>query len=309
MIKVSLKGSKIWLDGRLVDWEDAKVHVLTHALHYASAVFEGIRVYATPKGPAAFRLKDHLKRLFESSKIYMMEIPFNTEELIEAVRLTVNANGYKECYVRPIVFRGYGTMGVNPLNSPVQVAVAAWEWGTYLGSNAPIKGVRCMVSSWRRINAQSLPPQAKSTANYANGGLAKAEAVKNGFDEAIMLNTEGYVTEGSGENIFRVKNGVLSTPPASAGVLRGITRDTVLKLAQEMNITTERVNITREELYTADELFFSGTATEVVPIREVDGRQIGDGSNYPITARIRKRYLEVVHGEADGHEDWLLYLR
>ncbi len=308
-MKVSLKGSKIWLDGRLVDWEDAKVHVLTHALHYASAVFEGIRVYTTPKGPAAFRLKDHLKRLFESSKIYMMDIPYNMEELIDAVRLTVNANGYRECYVRPIVFRGYGTMGVNPLNSPVQVAVAAWEWGSYLGSKTPMKGVRCMVSSWRRINAQSLPPQAKSTANYANGGLAKAEAVKNGFDEAIMLNTEGYVTEGSGENIFRVKNGVLSTPPASAGVLRGITRDTVLKLAQEMDITTERVNITREELYTADELFFSGTATEVVPIREVDGRQIGDGSNYPITAKIRKRYLEVVHGEVDGHEDWLLYLR
>jgi len=308
-LKVSLKGSKIWLDGRLVDWEDAKVHVLTHALHYASAVFEGIRVYTTPKGPAAFRLKDHIKRLFESSKIYMMDIPYNMEELIDAVRLTVNANGYKECYVRPIVFRGYGTMGVNPLNSPVQVAVAAWEWGSYLGSSAAMKGVRCMVSSWRRINAQSLPPQAKSTANYANGGLAKAEAVKNGYDEAIMLNTEGYVTEGSGENIFRVKNGVLSTPPASAGVLRGITRDTVLKLAEEMNITTEKVNITREELYTADELFFSGTATEVVPIREVDGRQIGDGSNYPITAKIRKRYLEVVHGEADGHEDWLLYLR
>ncbi len=308
-MKVSLKGSKIWLDGRLVDWEDAKVHVLTHALHYASAVFEGIRVYTTPKGPAAFRLKDHIKRLFESSKIYMMDIPYNMEELIDAVRLTVNANGYKECYVRPIVFRGYGTMGVNPLNSPVQVAVAAWEWGSYLGSSAAMKGVRCMVSSWRRINAQSLPPQAKSTANYANGGLAKAEAVKNGYDEAIMLNTEGYVTEGSGENIFRVKNGVLSTPPASAGVLRGITRDTVLKLAEEMNITTEKVNITREELYTADELFFSGTATEVVPIREVDGRQIGDGSNYPITAKIRKRYLEVVHGEADGHEDWLLYLR
>ncbi|MEM0120147.1 MAG: branched-chain amino acid transaminase [Thermoprotei archaeon] len=306
---MSLKGSKIWVDGKLVDWDNAKVHILTHALHYASAVFEGIRVYNTPKGPAAFRLKDHLKRLFESSKIYMMDVPYSMEELIEAVRLTVNANGYKECYVRPIVFRGYGTMGVNPLNSPIQVAIAAWEWGSYLGSEAGSKGIRCMVSSWRRISSQSLPPQAKSTANYANGGLAKAEAVMHGFDEAIMLNAEGYVTEGSGENIFRVKNGVLSTPPASAGVLRGITRDTVLKLAAEMNIATERVNITREELYTADELFFSGTASEVVPIREVDGRRIGDGSNYPITAKIRKRYLEVVHGEVDGHEDWLLYLR
>jgi branched-chain amino acid aminotransferase len=305
---VSLKGSKIWLDGRLVDWDDAKVHVLTHALHYASAVFEGIRVYRTPKGSAAFRLKDHLKRLFESSRIYFMDIPYSMNELVDAVKSTVSSNGFKECYVRPIVFRGYGTMGVNPLNSPVQVAVAAWEWGAYLGSSSDSKGIRCMVSSWRRINSQSLPPQAKSTANYANGGLAKAEAVKNGYDEAIMLNTEGYVTEGSGENIFRVKSGVLSTPPASAGVLRGVTRDTVLTLASEMHIPTEKVNITREELYTADELFFSGTATEVVPIREVDGRQIGDGANYPITAKIRKRYLEVVHGEVDGHEDWLTYI-
>lgn len=307
MIGVSLKGSKIWMDGRLVDWDEAKVHVLTHALHYASAVFEGIRVYMTPKGPAAFRLKDHLKRLFESAKIYMMEIPYSFDELVEAVKLTVRANGFKECYVRPIVFRGYGTMGVNPLNSPIQVAIAAWEWGPYLGASAA-KGVRCMVSSWRRISSQSLPPQAKATANYANSALAKMEAIKNGYDEAIMLNTEGYVAEGSGENIFRVKNGVLSTPPASAGVLRGITRDTVLKLAKEMGIETERVNITREELYTSDELFFSGTAVEITPIREVDGRVIGDGANYPITNKIRERYLKVVHGLVDGHEDWLTYV-
>lgn len=307
MIEVSLKGSKIWLDGRLVDWDEARIHVLTHALHYASAVFEGIRVYATPKGPAAFRLKDHLRRLFDSCKIYMMEVPYSMDELVEAVKLTVRANGFTECYVRPIVFRGYGSMGVNPLNSPVQVAIAAWEWGSYLGSSAT-RGVRCMVSSWRRVDSQCMPPQAKSSANYANGALAKMEAIKNGYDEAIMLNTQGYVAEGSGENIFRVKNGVLSTPPATAGVLRGITRDTVLKLAEEMGIRTERTNITREELYTSDELFFTGTAAEITPIREVDGRVIGDGVNYPVTNKIRKRYLEVVHGQVDGHEEWLTYI-
>ncbi|PSN83566.1 branched chain amino acid aminotransferase [Candidatus Marsarchaeota G2 archaeon ECH_B_SAG-F08] len=303
---MSVRGSKVWMDGKLVDWEDAKVHVLTHALHYGTAVFEGIRVYKTPRGPAVFRLKDHLKRLYDSAKIYMMNIPYSMSELEEAVKLVVATNGFSECYVRPIVFRGYGSMGVNPLNSPVNVSIAAWEWGPYLGRNAE-RGVRCMVSTWRRISSQSLPPQAKSSANYANAALAKMEALTNGFDEAIMLNTEGYVTEGSGENIFRVKSGVLTTPPASAGVLRGITRDTVIKLAQEMGLSVERVNISREELYTADELFLTGTAAEVVPIREVDGRQIGTGE-YPITLKIRERYLKLVHGELDGHEDWFTFV-
>jgi branched-chain amino acid aminotransferase len=306
---MSVRASKIWMDGQLVDWDQAKIHVLSHALHYASAVFEGIRVYKTPKGPAAFRLKDHLKRLYDSAKIYLMDIPYSQTELVEAVKLLVSANGFDECYIRPLVYRGLGNMGVNPLKSPVQVSIAAWDWGAYLGSDAGVKGVRCMVSSWRRINSQSLPPQAKAIANYANSGLAKVEALKNGYDEAIMLNTEGFVTEGSGENIFRVKNGTIATPPASAGALRGITRDTVLSIANDMKIPTDRVNISREELYTSDELFFSGTATEVVPIKEVDGRIVGDGQDYPIASKIRQRYMKLVRGESNGHEDWLTYMR
>jgi branched-chain amino acid aminotransferase len=295
------------MDGKLVPWESANVHIQTHALHYASAVFEGIRVYKTPQGPAAFRLQDHFNRLYDSAKVYMMEIPYRREELVEATKMLVQSNGFEECYVRPLVYRGFGSMGVYGGNAPVKVAISAWPWGTYLGTSGSNSGVRCMVSSWRRISSDSLPPQAKGTANYANSGLAKLEAVKYGFDEAIMLNSLGLVTEGSGENIFRVKNGSIATPPSTAGVLRGITRDTVIKIAEETKLPIERVNISREELYTADELFFTGTASEVVTIRQVDGRDIGSG-DYPISKRIREEYLKLVHGMRNGHEDWMTYM-
>ncbi|MEM3671114.1 MAG: branched-chain amino acid transaminase [Thermoprotei archaeon] len=306
---MSVSHGKIWMNGKLVDWDSAKVHVLTHSMHYGTGVFEGIRVFDTPRGPAAFRLRDHLKRLYDSAKIYCMTIPYNVEELESAVREVVLESGLTECYVRPLVYRGYGNMGVNPLKSPVEVAIAAWEWGAYLSTSDGHSGVRCMVSSWRRISSDSLPPQAKSVANYANSALAKMEAIQNGYDEAVMLNSEGMVTEGSGENIFRVKNGVVGTPPAAAGALRGITRDTILRLAQEIGTPTERVNISREELYTADELFLTGTATGVVSVREIDGRTIGDGHTYPTTQKLRSRYDDIVHGRTTNHEDWFTYVK
>jgi branched-chain amino acid aminotransferase len=222
------KSSKIWLNGSLVDWDDAKVHLLTHALHYGTAVFEGLRCYKTDHGPAIFRLYDHVWRLVNSAKIYLMDLRYSPDEIAAAVRTTVKANGIDECYIRPIAFYGDGEMGVNPLPNRVVLAVAVWRWGEYLGKDALKNGVRCLVSSWQRISPLTLPPQAKSSANYANAGLAKIEAIKAGYDEAIMLNSNGMVSEGTGENIFRVKRGVLSTPPASAGILRGITRDTVI---------------------------------------------------------------------------------
>lgn len=298
---------KIWMNGVLVNWDDAKVHVLTHSMHYGTAVFEGIRVFNTPKGPAVFRLKDHLRRLYDSAKIYCMNIPFEMKELQEAVKEVARSTGLEECYVRPLVYRGYGNMGVNPIRNPVDVAIAAWGWDSYLSVDGK-PGIRCMVSSWRRISSDSLPPQAKSVANYANSALAKMEAVQNGYEEAIMLNSEGMVAEGSGENIFKVKNGVVGTPPATAGVLRGVTRDTVLRIAGEIGTPVERVNISREELYTSDELFFTGTASGVVPISEVDGRRVGDGKNYPLTMKIRKHYEDLVHGRSSNHEDWFTYV-
>jgi len=303
-IGMSFTAQKVWIDGRLLNWNEANIHVTTHALHYGTAVFEGIRAYKTAKGTAVFRLKDHIKRLYESAKIYMMDVPYSASELTEAINQVIVSNNFQECYIRPIVFRGYGSLGVNPFKNPVTVAVIAWEWGSYLGEG---DGVRCMVSTWRRINSQSLPPQAKCSANYANSALAKMEAVKNGYDEAIMLNTEGYVTEGTGENVFRVKEGMISTPPASSGALRGVTRNTVMTLAEELKIRVDRVNLSREELYTADELFFTGTAAEIVSITEIDGRRIGNGK-YLVTQRLKEAYRKLVHGETAGHEDWLVYV-
>ena len=298
------RGSKIWYNGRIVDWDSASVHLLTHALHYGTAVFEGLRCYMTAEGPAIFRLYDHVWRLINSAKIYLMDIGYGADEIAEAVIHTIAANALKECYIRPIAFYSAGEMGVNPLKNEVDFAIAAWPWEAYLGENAMSLGVRCMVSSWRRINPLTLPPQAKCSANYANASLAKIEAVKAGYDEAIMLNTRGMVSEGTGENIFRVKRGVLSTPNAAAGILRGITRDTVIQLAMDLKISCHRIDISREELYTADELFLCGTAAEIAPIREVDGRQIGNG-DYPITRRLQGAYAGTIHGWNKRHTDWL----
>ena len=302
------QSSKIWYNGRIIDWDNATVHILTHALHYGTAVFEGLRCNKTDRGPAVFRLYDHVWRLINSAKIYLMDLGYSADEVAEAIKNVVIANDLQECYIRPIAFYGFGEMGVNPLNNKVDFGIAAWRWTAYLGKDALTHGVRCMVSSWRRINPLTLPPQAKCSANYANASLAKIESLKAGYDEAIMLNTQGMVSEGTGENIFRIKRGVLSTPNAAAGILRGITRDTVIQLASEIEVNCHRIDISREELYTADELFLCGTAAEITPVREVDGRTIGDGE-YPITRKLQRAYDDAVHGRNKKHDEWLSYLR
>ncbi|MGQ9542971.1 MAG: branched-chain amino acid transaminase [Candidatus Bathyarchaeia archaeon] len=299
------KTEKIWMDGRFVDWDDAKIHILTHSLHYATAVFEGIRCYRTVKGPAIFRLRDHVKRLYDSAKIHMMKIPYPIDELTQAIKDTVKVNKVQECYIRPIVYYGYGEMGLNPMRNPVNVAIAVWPWGTYLGEESLRKGVRCKISSWIRVDTRTLPPLAKSTANYLNSALAKLEAINCGYDEAILLNMNGYVAEGPGENIFIVRNGQLVTPPTSSGALYGYTMDSVKVFADEFSIPIIEREIIRDELLTADEAFFTGTAAEVTPIREVDGRIIGSGSVGPITKKIQGKFFQVVRGEDPKYEGWL----
>jgi branched-chain amino acid aminotransferase len=292
------------MNGALRKWADSNVHILTHALHYGTGIFEGIRAFNTDRGTAVFRLEDHITRLFDSAKIYMMEMPFKHEEIVKAVKETVAANELDECYIRPIAYYSYGEMGLNPLRNKVHLAVAAWKWENYLGNDADKYGVRCNVSSWRRIHPAIMPPQAKSTANYANGTLAKIEAIKAGYDESIMLNLDDMVAEGPGENIFRVKDGILSTPPASSGVLRGITRDSVIRIARDEHIEFFRNNISREELYTSDELFLTGTATGIVSVKEVEGRKIGIGK-YPVTEKIKEMYLDIIHGRNAKYLNWL----
>ncbi|MGA8543532.1 MAG: branched-chain amino acid transaminase [Thermoplasmata archaeon] len=299
--------SKIWLDGALVDWDAAKVHVLTHGLHYGYAVFEGIRCHETPRGSAIFRLEEHLDRFVNSAKVYRMALPFDKAALAKACVDLVDANGIPQAYLRPIAFSGYGQMGLDPTKSPVQVAVAMWEWGAYLGEEGVRRGVRATVSSWTRIDSRSLPPQAKCAANYANSALAKMEATSAGYDEAILLNSAGVVAEGPGENIFRVKQEVVSTPPASSGILRGITRDSVIRFVADEHLQFQRTDFTREELFTADELFYAGTAAGITPIREVDGRPIGNG-DYPITRRLQQRYEDAIHGRSPLYESWLTYV-
>lgn len=294
----------IWINGELVRWNEAKVHFLTHALHYGTGIFEGIRCFNTAEGPAIFRLKEHITRLFESAKIYMMKMPYTPTEVVEAVKTTVSANKLEECYIRPLAYYSHGEMGLNPLPNKVDLGIAAWPWGNYLGDKAEKEGVRCQVSSWRRVHSSSMPPQAKSTSNYANASMAKIEALKAGYDEAIMLNMDAMVAEASAENIFRVKDGILSTPPASAGVLRGITRDTIIRFARDSGIVFQRSDISREELYTSDELFLTGTAADVTPVSEVDGRKIGNGV-WPITQQLREAYADIVHGRNQKYAKWL----
>jgi len=298
---------KIWLNGELVRWDDARIHVLSHGLHYAYAVFEGIRCHGTPEGPAIFRLDEHLERMANSAKIYRMKMPYSTPELKSACIELVRANEVSDAYLRPIAFSGYGEMGLDPTRSRIEVAIGMWEWGALLGADGAAKGVRATISSWVRIDSRSLPPQAKCAANYANSALAKMEAAAGGYDEAILLNSPGMVAEGTAENIFRVKKGIVSTPPASSGILRGVTRDTVIRLLHQEGIPFQRTDFTREELFSADELFFTGTAVGIAPVREVDGRSIGDG-NYPITERIRRIYDSTVRGSSEGHRAWLTYV-
>jgi branched-chain amino acid aminotransferase len=299
------KTEKIWMDGELVDWDDAKIHLLSHSLHYGSGVFEGIRAYATARGPAVFRLTDHINRLFNSAKIFLIEMPFTPEELIDATKQTVRVNGLDACYIRPIVYLGYGEMGLNPLPCPVRVSIAVWPWGTYLGDEGVANGVRCKISSWQRHDPNAMPPAAKGTGMYINSSMAKVEALKAGYDEAILLSPQGYVSECTGENIFLVKRGRLLTPPVSAGALEGITQDSVMTIARDLDLEVETANILRSDLYTADEAFLSGTAAEVVPIRSVDDRVIGDGTPGAITKRIQETFFATVRGEIDRYKDWV----
>jgi branched-chain amino acid aminotransferase len=294
---------KIWMNGELVDWDKATVHVLSHALHYGTGVFEGIRCYETPRGPAVFRLREHMERMKQSGKIFMMEIPYSPDELVEATRDLIRLNGLKSCYIRPIAFRGYGDVGVNPENNPVDVTIAVWSWGAYLGETALKDGIRMTISSWRRHDPNIIPPAAKVTGAYINSVAAKQEALHKGFDEAIMLNTQGYVSEATGENIFVVKNGEILTPPLASGALGGITRDTILRVAADLDMPIRESLIMRSDLYTAEELFCCGTAAEVTPIREVDGRMIGEPG--PISKAIQDKYFQIVKGEDEKYYDWL----
>src|SRR5205085_1587043 len=288
---------KIWYNGRFIDWDEARVHVLAHVINYGSSVFEGIRCYSTPSGPAIFRVREHTRRLLDSAKIYRIEVPFRIEELSDAMRELIQINQLEACYIRPIVMRGYGDVGVLPIHNPVEVYLACWEWGKYLGEDALAQGVDVCVSSWTRIAPNTLPALAKAGANYMNSQLVRMEAHLNGYAEGIALDSHGYVSEGSGENIFLVRDGKILTPPLGASVLPGITRETVIQLAGALDIPLVETIIPREMLYIADEVFFSGTAAEITPIRSIDKIVIGTGSRGPITERLQRAFFDVIDGK------------
>ena len=300
-----IQGS-IWLDGKMVDWQEANVHVLTHTLHYGNGVFEGIRAYETDNGPAVFRLTPHIERLFRSAKILCIDIPYSVDELVNAVKETVKVNALPSCYIRPLAYLAYGEMGLNPLPCSVDVAIAAWPWGAYLGDEGINSGVRMMISSWQRHDPNAMPPAAKGCGHYINSQMAKVQAVRAGYDEAILLSPQGYVSECTGENLFLVRNGVIVTPPTSAGALEGITQDSVRQIALDLGIEYREGNILRSDLYTAEEAFLSGTAAEVVPIRSVDDREIGDPG--PVTRAIQERFFEAVRGKRPEYSDWNEYV-
>ena len=299
------KTDKIWMDGEFVDWDEARVHILTHSLHYGCGVFEGIRAYPTDRGPAVFRLTDHIVRLFNSAKIFMIDVPFTPEEIIEATKATVRVNGLSECYIRPLVYLGYGEMGLNPLPAPVNVSIAVWPWGAYLGDEGIANGVRMKISSWQRHDPNAMPPAAKGTGMYINSSMAKVEALKAGYDEAILLSPQGYVSECTGENIFVVRHGRIITPPLSAGALEGITQSSVMTIAKDLGFEIEVGNILRSDLYVAEEAFLSGTAAEVVPIASVDDRLVGDGKPGPMTRQIQEIFQAAVRGKVDRYKDWV----
>ena len=298
---------KIWLDGELVDWDKARVHVLTHSLHYGSGVFEGIRAYPTSRGVAVFRLTDHINRLFASAKVFMIDVPFSPADVIEASKEVVRVNGLDDgCYLRPIVYLGYGEMGLNPLPCPVSVAIAAWPWGTYLGDEGVANGIRLKVSSWQRHDPNAVPTAAKGTGMYVNSSLAKVEALKAGYDEAVLLASDGRVSECTGENIFVVRGRTVVTPPTSeSAALAGITQDSVRAIATDLGFEYVTEALIRTDLYIADEAFLTGTAAEVVPIREVDDRPVGTGRPGPVTKQIQDTYFAAVRGEVDRYKDWL----
>lgn len=296
------KTEKIWMDGELVPWDEARVHVLAHSLHYGSGVFEGIRTYSTSSGPAVFRLTDHIERLLDSAKLVMMEIPYSRDELVDACKLTVRESGLDSCYVRPIAFLGYGEIGLNPLPCPVNVSIAVWPWGAYLGEESLATGVRVKISSWKRMDPNVNPVAAKGTGIYINSSLAKVEAVHAGYDEAVLLNTHGFVAECTGENLFIVKDGVLLTPPLSSGALEGITRDSIMTIARDLGYEVKEDQLLRHDLYLADEAFLTGTAAEIVPIRSVDDRMIGDPGE--MTRKLQETYFAAVRGQVEQYRDW-----
>jgi branched-chain amino acid aminotransferase len=293
---------KIWMNGELIPWADARMHVLTHSLHYGTGVFEGIRAYETKRGPAVFRLTEHVMRLFDSAKIMMMEIPYTVDEIVQATKDTVRSTGLSSCYVRPIAYYGYGEMGLNTLPCAVDVAIACWPWGAYLGDDAVSKGVRMKISSWTRHDHNTMPPLSKTTGNYVNSSLAKVEALKAGYDEAIMLNPEGLVSECTGENIFAARRGVLITPPTSAGALPGITQDSAMTIARDHGFEVRVDDLSRSDLYVAEEMFVCGTAAEVSAVNSVDDRVIPCPG--PMTEVIAAEYAKAVRGEIDKYKDW-----
>lgn len=293
----------IWLNGEFVAWEDAKVHVLTHALHYGTGVFEGERCYDTDRGPAIFRHSDHLDRLERSAKLYYMDMPYSREQLREATLELVARNGFRSCYIRPLVYRGHGPMGLNPLDNPVEAMIACWEWGAYLGEEGKQNGIRARVSSWRRISDESLQPLSKASGQYLNSVLAKIEAQKSGYEEAILLDDDGHVCEGTGENIYVVRDGVIATPSVTSSILWGINRMSIIQIARDLGYEVVERNIARSELALADEVFLSGTAAELTPVREIDNIEIGPPGE--ITRAIQQAFEDALHGRSERYQDWL----
>jgi len=300
------KTEKIWMNGEFVNWDDATVHVLTHTLHYGNGTFEGIRAYETDRGPAVFQLRPHIERLFQSAKILFIDIPWTVDDLVEGVLDTVRINKVSSCYIRPLVYLGYGEIGLNPLACKVEVSISCWPWGAYLGDEGIENGVKVMISSWQRHGPNAMPPAAKGVGHYINSQMAKVQAIKAGYEEAILLSPQGYVSECTGENLFIVRDGAIITPPTSAGALEGITQKTVRKIAEDLGIPYSQGNILRSDLYIAEEAFLSGTAAEIVPIRSVDDREIGDPG--PITKAIQEIYFDVVRGKRPEYESWNEYV-
>jgi branched-chain amino acid aminotransferase len=300
--------TKVWMNGSIVDWADAKIHIGTHVVHYGSGVFEGARCYDTANGSACFRLDTHMRRLMDSGRIYRMEYSLTQEQWIEAVLETIRANKLKACYIRPLMYRGFESLGVNPFTCPVDAAILVWEWGAYLGGDALERGVEVCVSSWTRPAPNTFPSMAKATANYANSQLIKMEAVLGGFSEGIALDTNGYVSEGSGQNIFVVRDNIIFTSPLAAGILPGITRDSVIVLARELGFTIREEFIPRELLYVADEVFFVGTAVEITPVRSIDRMAIGSGGRGPVTEALQKAFFDAVNGRTPDTHGWLTFV-
>jgi branched-chain amino acid aminotransferase len=298
----------IWMDGELVDWDDATVHVLSHGLHYGTGAFEGIRAYETDRGPAIFRLTEHMERLARSCKALGMPVDWTVDDMVAATKKVFKANELTDGYIRPLVFYGTGSLGLNPAGASVHTMIATWEWGAYLGEDGITNGIRVKVSSWRRIGQDSMMPNAKLTGGYINSVQAKQEALRGGYDEAVLLNRDGFVAEGSEENLFIVRDGIVITPPLSAGVLEGLTREAVITLLREDGYEIVERTLARTDLYYADEMFFTGTAAEVTPIREIDDRTVGDGRPGPVTKRAQELFMETVTGKNERHDDWLDYV-